>query len=309
MFVVCGEALFDLYAMGGDKGLSFDARIGGSPFNVAVGLARLNQPVALFTALSSDALGRRLRGVLAAERVETGLLVRSERPTTLSLVEVGADGMPTYAFYGEGSADRALQMGDIPSLGDDVWGLHVGSFSMVTEPVGSTLLALVRRNADRCLVTLDPNVRITVEPDRECWRARADAFARSSALIKVSQEDLDLLSPGQSRADMATRWRDMGVELVIVTRGEAGAAAFGSFGQLEVSSRPVAVADTVGAGDSFMAALIAGLAERGVRTRDRLRSLSPPEIQQLLEFARDAAAITCGRRGADLPRRSELGHR
>jgi len=306
MFVVCGEALFDLYAMDGDAGLSFDARIGGSPFNVAVGLARLRQPVALFTAISTDALGVRLRAALKSEGVETGLLVRSDRRTTLSLVEVGSDGAPTYAFYGEGGADRAVQMGDLPSLGSQVWGMHVGSFSLVAEPVGSALLEMVRREAARRLVTLDPNVRLSVEPDRERWRARIEAFARSSDLIKVSEEDLDLLYPGESPADRAAAWGQIGVHLVIVTRGDAGAAAFGPFGLVEVASRPVTVADTVGAGDSFMAALIAWLAERNIKTRQALAGLRKSDVAALLDFAGRAAAITCSRRGADLPKRSEL---
>lgn len=106
MFVVCGEALWDLFCVERPGGLSFDARIGGSPFNVAVGLARLDQPAALFTCLSTDMLGQRLFNALKAEGVETGLLLRSPRPTTLSIVDVGPDGAPVYSFHGEGAADR-----------------------------------------------------------------------------------------------------------------------------------------------------------------------------------------------------------
>lgn len=306
MFLVCGEALWDLFAVEGTNGLSFDARIGGSPFNVAVGLARLEQPAALLTGLSRDRLGQRLEAALVAEGVETRWLVRSDRATTLSLVDVGADGGPAYAFYGEGAADRAVEYRDLPKLDDAVWGIHAGSFSLVTEPVGSSLLALFEREDGRRLITLDPNVRPTVEPDLGVWRERLEGFLRHADLVKVSDEDLGLLYPGAGVDAVAARWRADGAAVVVVTRGDRGAEAFAPAGRIEVPGRPVQVADTVGAGDTFQAALIAGLAELGVRDRAGLAAMDRRGLEGLLGFATEAAAITCSRRGADLPRRAEL---
>jgi fructokinase len=122
MFVVCGEALWDLFAIDGPSGLSFDARSGGSPFNVAVGLARLGQRAALLTGLSTDGLGRRLEATLEREGVATDLLRRSDRPTTLSIVDLGPTGSPAYAFHGDGAADRALTAADLPDLESSRWG-------------------------------------------------------------------------------------------------------------------------------------------------------------------------------------------
>ncbi len=306
MFLVCGEALWDLFSVEGPHGLAFEANIGGSPFNVAVGLARLGQGAALLTGLSTDPLGERLAAALRAEGVRTELLLRSERPTTLSLVTLAPDGQPVYSFYGSGAADRALRTEELPLLGPDVWGVHAGSFSLVVEPVGSALLALFAREKGRRLLTLDPNVRLNVEPDRAVWRARIAEFVRHADLVKVSDEDLGLLYPGATAEEIAQSWLRAAVGLVIVTRGASGAEAFSAEGRIAVPGRSVAVVDTVGAGDTFQAALIAGLAERGVWGRSDLDRLSTAQIAELVRFAVAAAAITCTRRGADLPRRTEL---
>lgn len=306
MFVVCGEALWDLFAVEAGGGLSFDARIGGSPFNVAVGLARLGQRSALFTGLSTDRLGERLAAALEAEGVSTDFLVRTSRPSTLSLVQLGDDGLPDYAFYGESAADRMVTKADLPELGPEVWGLHAGSYSLAVEPVGSSLLALFERAAGHRLLTLDPNIRLTVEPDIALWRERIDRFVRLADVVKVSDEDLGLLYPGSGIAEIAEAWRRAGAGLVVVTTGARGAEAFSGAGRVSVLGRAIAVADTVGAGDSFQAALIAGLAERGVRGRSELDALGVDDLSNLLDFAAAAAAITCTRRGADLPHRSEL---
>lgn len=304
MFVVCGEALWDLFAEETGDELTFRARIGGSPFNVAVGLARLGQSAGLMTGLSTDRLGVRLDNALAREGVSRDLLRRVPNRTTLSLVDIAEDGGPSYEFYGDNAADRAVE--EVPPFDADVWGVHLGSYSLVARPVGDALLAMAAREADRRLVTLDPNVRLTVEPNVNIWRARVDAFAGHADLIKASTEDLGLLWPGVDPADIAADWRAGGAALVVITDGAKGAEAFGAFGRAHVPGRKVAVIDTVGAGDSFMSALIAGLSDSGARTRAAVSALTAPEAEALLEYAARAAAITCGRRGADLPRRADL---
>ena len=306
MFLVCGEALWDLFACEGETGLTFDARVGGSPFNVVTGLKRLGQDAAFLAGLSTDPLGVRLREALEREKVNTRYLRCSSRPTTLSLVDLNPDGSPAYTFYGADAADRALEPQDLPELDDSVWGIHFGSFSLVAEPVASTLLAFAQREAGRRLITLDPNVRLNVETDRDLWRKRIDAFIRHSDVVKVSEEDLELLYPGECPSGIAARWRAAGACLVIVTRGRAGVQAYGCGVVVEVETRRVPVVDTVGAGDSFQAALIAGLAERGMKTRATLDEIDSDGLANIVSFAVEAAAITCTRRGADLPRRAEL---
>ena len=186
-FVVCGEALYDVFV--GEEtagGFALDARIGGSAFNAAMGLARLGLPSGLFTAIAEDRLGDRLAGDLAREGVDPAFLRRKPLKTTLALVSLGEDGGAQYSFYGEGCADRAVTEADLPPL-DGVRALLFGCLSLLSEPTGSSYLTLAKRAAAageaRPLVTLDPNIRPTVEPDMEVWSARVDAFAACADLI------------------------------------------------------------------------------------------------------------------------------
>jgi len=307
MILVCGEALYDVF-MGGETAsgaLGLVAHVGGSPFNVAVGLARLGTPAALFTGLSHDPLGARLRARLEAEGVETRHLVRSDRPTTLSLVGVGADGVPAYTFYGAGSADVSLTEADLPDLGPEIAALHFGSYSIAVAPTADALAALAEREAGR-FISLDPNIRPTVEPSMERWRARIGRLLAVAALVKVSDEDLALLEPGADPAVIAADWLRRGPELVVVTRGDAGVLAFGRFGRLDLPARRVEVVDTVGAGDTFQAALLDGLSRAGALSRAALAGLDRGAVAELLSRAAVAAGLTCSRRGADLPTACDL---
>jgi fructokinase len=307
MFLVCGEALYDVFAADeeADGALRLSARAGGSPFNVAIGLARLGHAAALLTGVSRDQLGERLVRHLAREGVETRYLVRSGRRTTLSLVGLDATGAPSYTFYGVGSADCSLTEADMPRLGDDVVGLHFGSYSIAVAPTADAFAALARREAGR-LISLDPNVRLSVEPDVAVWHARIGALLPLAGLVKVSMEDLSALAPGAAAADVARAWRDRGPSLVVVTDGARGAAAWSAAGHVSVPGSAIDVVDTVGAGDAFQAALLAGILDHGVGTRQALSTLSGNAIGDLLAAAGRAAALTCTRRGADLPRAAEL---
>lgn len=307
MFVVCGEALFDVFDAGATPaGMALDARIGGSPFNVALGLARLGQPVAFFGGVSRGFLGERLMRALQDEGIGTGCVQRLDAPTTLSLVGVDEQGVPAYSFYGEGGADRALPLAAIDSVPDTVRALHLGSYAMVVEPVATAQRALVERLHHRCLVAYDPNVRVNVEPDLARWRDTVEWMAARTHLLKVSDEDLQRLYPGVPHAELATRWRAAGVAAVVVTHGGEGARAYLAGGELVVPPVPTEVVDTVGAGDTFQAALLTALAERDALDPPALGGRPVAFWAEVLGFAARAAAVTCGRRGADLPRRHEL---
>jgi fructokinase len=307
MFVVCGEALFDVFAAGETPtGLLLDARIGGSPFNVALGLARLGQPVSFFGGVSRGFLGERLMQALASEGIGSATVQRLEAPTTLSLVGVDARGVPSYSFYGEGAADRVLPAGAIETVPAETRALHVGSYAMVVEPVATVQRALIERWQGRALIAYDPNVRLNVEPSLARWREAIEWMAPRTDVLKVSDEDLDLLYPGAAPSELAAQWRVQGAGAVIVTRGAEGALAFVGSGTLEVAPAPVTVIDTVGAGDTFQAAMLAALAEREALDPPAVRALPTTAWGEVLRFASRAAAITCGRRGADLPRRAEL---
>ncbi|PPA00033.1 carbohydrate kinase, partial [Pseudomonas sp. MWU12-2312b] len=230
MYLVCGEALFDFFSENDASGLAskvnFKAIAGGSPFNVAVGLRRLGVDAALFAGLSTDYLGRRLLQVLQDEGVGTDYLVDFPAPTTLAMVAVGANGSPHYSFRGEGCADRQLKPEHLPQLGPQVRGLHIGSYSLVVQPVADTLLELVRRESGRRLISLDPNVRLNPEPNIELWRSRIATLVEHADLIKVSDEDLNLLYPGQDPARVIDGWLQHRCQLAFLTRGGKGATVF-----------------------------------------------------------------------------------
>ncbi|QLC73020.1 carbohydrate kinase [Pseudomonas sp. LPB0260] len=310
MYLVCGEALFDVFSL--DEGarssqLELQAIAGGSPFNVAVGLRRLAADSALFAGISTDFLGERLRKVLHEEGVSDAYLVPSDAPTTLAMVAVDAQGVPQYSFRGEGCADRMLGLEHLPALEARVRGIHVGSYSLVVTPVADTLFELVRRESDRRLISLDPNVRLGVEPSIELWRQRVEAFAAQAHLIKVSEEDLALLYPQRRPEDVVSQWLSQRCQLVFLTHGSDGASVHSrQHGRWAVPAQAVDTRDTVGAGDTFQAALLAYLSRHGLDSPQALATLSHRHIEAMLGYAVRAAAVTCSRIGPDLPYAHEL---
>lgn len=304
--LVCGEALYDFFQTdaGSDGSLSFDARVGGSPFNVAIGIARQNGEAALLTGMSNDLLGQRLSQRLTQEGVATEFLIRSGKRTTLSLVGLDAAGHPDYAFYGVGSADVAVTPQDMPELSEAIDALHFGSYSIAVAPAADAFYSLAERNSGLFL-SLDPNVRPTVEADMDVWRARIDQMRSHCDLIKVSAEDLEMLYPGTAALDIARNWQSGGTELVVVTAGSQDTIALTQAGEISIPARPVGVVDTVGAGDSFQATLLRGLQERGAF------DIGPGwaqeiDLEAVLNKAVHAGSIVCGRTGADLPRSEDF---
>ncbi|MGB0499173.1 MAG: carbohydrate kinase family protein, partial [Rubricella sp.] len=280
---------------------------GGSPLNVAVGLARLGTPSALFTGLSTDPLGERLVAFLDAEGVDRSRCPRTGRLTTVSLVGLDADGVPAYAFHASDSADTGLKPADLPVLGPDITGLHFGSYSIAVPPVADTLAELARRAEGR-LVCLDPNIRPTIEPDMGVWRARIDAFFPAVDVLKISAEDLSALHPGLTHEDFARDALSRGARLVVVTDGGDAVRAWADGGlSAEVRPPAVEIVDTVGAGDTFQAALLYRLTLNG-DGHAALANMTVETLTKTLQFCAGAAAVTCTRQGADLPRLSELTH-
>ena len=287
-------------------GLLLDARVGGSPFNVAIGLARLGRPSQFLARLSNDVPGERLMQALRDEGVGTALVSRSDAPSTLSVVSVGHTGVPHYAFHGHGAADRQLTLDALPALPAEVRTLQFGSYALVVEPVGTALRALAAREHATRLIAYDPNVRLNVEPDVQRWLPVVQEMVGLAHVVKVSDEDLGLLYPDDSPAQVAQRWLSLGARLVVVTRGATGCEAWTRHGHATAPALLVDVVDTVGAGDTFQAAMLTWLDEHEALSPDGVDQLALADVAALLRFASRAASITCSRRGADMPRRSEL---
>lgn len=296
----------DVFPADSTAGHSPDARAGGSPFNVAIGLARMAQSVAFLGCISRDALGERLFTALTDEGVNVSAVQRSDAATAVSMVGVDPHGAPEYAFHGATGADRQLAIQALERITLPVRALHVGSYAMVVDPIGSTLRALVERLHRSTLVAWDPNVRLAVVPDAECWRDLLQWMLPRTHFLKLSDEDREVLAPNVSSEVFAQRALAAGVRLVVLTDGARGASAWSSAGHVRVPAQHVAVADTVGAGDAFQAALLTWLAEHGRLTADAVTSLDSVAALAALTFATRAAALTCTRQGAMLPRRAEL---
>jgi fructokinase len=310
MFVVAGEALMDVFTGATTPtGIALDARIGGSPLNVAFGLARMGQPVAFLGGISNGELGNRLVDALRAEGVSLDAVHRSDAPTTISLIGVDAKGVPEYAFYGTGAADRTLPLAALQRMPADARLLHVGSYTMVVGETAATQRALIDQVHGKMVVSYDPNLRLNVEPDLAVWRETLEWMLPRTDVLKLSDEDLGLLYPGIDPAAFAADCLGKGAGLVALTRGGKGAFAWHASGVCDVPPVVVDVVDTVGAGDTFQAALLTRLDELGALSPDGVRGMAAATLLDAMRFASQAAAITCSRRGADLPRRAELGIR
>ena len=306
MIVTCGEALIDMMpGQTADGRAAFIPFAGGSIFNVAIALGRLGVPAGFYSGLSTDFFGTMLRQALSASHVDHSFAPDFARPTTLAFVQL-VNGNARYAFFDEQTAGRMLTAADFPDLPAKVSALHFGSFSLAQSPGGDTLEALMMREAKRRVISLDPNIRPSLIPDRDAHLLRLARMTGEADIVKVSDEDLAWIAPGTDMEAYARRLLQGSVKLVAFTRGGEGAVLFTKDHRLSAPVPKVKVADTIGAGDTFMAGLLAYLHQRGLLTKDGLASLGEPDLQGALSYASAAAAVTVSRPGADPPWAHEL---
>ena len=307
MILCCGEALIDFVPL--PEGGGYKPCPGGSVYNIAVGLGRLQTAAGFFCKISSDFFGDQLLDYLRQNGVDTALCPRAADPTTLAFVSLPADGAePRFMFYANGSADRLLSVGELPDLTDAVKALHFGSISLVMEPGATALETLMQRESGRRALSLDPNVRPSLIADRAAYRQRFERWVSLVDIVKLSRADFDYIYPGQELEATMAGWFSQGVSLCLVTLGADGSLAYTAAGETAAAPAPrVQVADTVGAGDSFHAAALSCLDQKGLLAqRDQLRSLSAADLAACLAYAGRAAAINCSRQGANPPYLHEM---
>jgi fructokinase len=297
--LVVGEALVDIVATVSGAPHEY---AGGSAANVAVALSRLGRPVRLATSYADDARGRLLAQHLAAAGVEPACDPHALGHTSTAMATIGTAGAARYTF------DIEWRLNPVPTEPAPLVA-HTCSLGAVLEPGAADVLALLAGLRDRSMVTYDVNARPAVTGTGPEVVSAVERMVAVADLVKASDEDLEALYPGRSTAESLAALLDLGPAAVVVTRGGDGALWLDREGAVEVASRPVTVADTIGAGDTFGAGLVDALWERGrlgAAHREALGSLDRAEVTEVLEHAAKAAAVTVSRPGADPPWRHEL---
>lgn len=302
LLTVVGEALIDLVPTGAAR--EYRAQPGGSPFNVAVGLARLGNSTALMARLSDNTFGRILREHATAEGIDLTLAPHAVEPTSLAVVSIDAEARASYDFYLDGTADWQWTPGEIARLGVDTAVLHFGSIASWTSPGSEHILdAVAAHHAQgRMLISYDPNVRPRLLGDPGRARTTIEASVCYAHIAKASREDLDWLYPGADIEHVAARWRELGARLVVITDGPDGARAYRAADDpIHLPGRRVDVADTIGAGDAFTAGLLSALAHRDITRPESVSSMSKEMLVDTLDEAILVSSLTCERVGADPP--------
>ena len=307
MIICIGESLIDfLPAPAVDGSRLYRPVPGGCPYNCSIAAARLGGLVTFVGTVSTDFFGDQIVARLEENRVDTSTVTRVDRPTTLAFVEKLADGSARYAFYTRDAADRALVAAHLPDPLPRRALLQMGSISLIGDPEGSTILTLAERERDRRVIAYDPNVRPSLAEDPDEYRRRIARAIRSATIVRASDEDLEWIYPGVDHQEVIDRLHADGVKLVVITRGSRGSIAATRPATVEAPAVETVVSDTIGAGDSFMAAMLVWLDEHGVHSAAAVEALDADRLAGMLGFAGRVAAITCSRPGADPPWRREL---
>jgi fructokinase len=295
---VCGEVLIDLIP--GADGARVP-HVGGGPANTAKALARLGHDVQFIDGISTDEYGVAARKELLDDEVKLDLALTSDKPTCLAIVSLDANGGASYEFKIDGTATFDFNLNWLPDpsrFKPQV--LHIGTLVTVIQPGADVLYDWAMQVAEFAPIVFDPNIRPSVMGDHDLYEASVEKWAALSSVIKVSDDDMAWLYPGQKYEDVAQRWINDGAALVVVTRGSQGIIGITAEGSVEVDGAKITVADTVGAGDTVGAIIVEAMIEKGIL------ALTGDVLKAVLHRAAVAAGITCSRKGAQPPYKHEL---
>jgi fructokinase len=304
---VLGECVADAFAEPANTSNELALRVlpGGGPANTAVSLARLGTPARFLARLSGDVFGRLFRARLEASGVDLSYAVQAAEPSTLAVAELDAEGQAAFSFHAQNTADWQWTAEELARVDlSETACVHTGSLALVQEPGAAVVEDFLAAAAPRATVSIDPNVRpLLVHPD--VYRARLAHWCTLADVLRLSEDDLELLLPGTPPEQACDLWHEAGARLVVITRGADGALASLDGERIQVPAVPTVVADTVGAGDSFTAGLLHHLGARGL-LGGRLTQLRLDDVAQACRFAARVAALTCSVAGPNPPWQDQL---
>ena len=314
MIISCGEALIDMLPRTSGAGEAcFAPYPGGAVFNTAIALGRLGTKSAFFSGLSTDMFGQLLADTLAASKVDVSLCARSGRPTTVAFVKL-VDGHATYAFYDENTAGRMLSPSDLPALPAAADALFFGGISLVNDPAASTYEALQKEAAATRVTMIDPNFRAAFVDAQDAlspgthdrYMARVDRMMTTADIVKLADEEITKIFGATDHAAFARSLLAKGPKVILITEGAKGARAITATQDRFVAARPVTVADTVGAGDTFNAGVLTALSQANLLSKSALADISADALDAALTLGTRAAAMTVSRPGANPPWAHEI---
>ncbi len=306
MILCCGEALIDFLPRKGLDGAEvYQPFNGGSIYNTAIALGRLGAKVAYFGGLSTDFFGDSLVAGFKESHVDIRPAKIHALDTTLAFVKL-TGGQARYIFVDAASAGRMVTKKDLPKLSKAYAALHFGSISLIPEPCAGTFEALMKRECKTRVICLDPNIRPTLTKDKRAHIARLNRLIAMTDILKISDEDVYWMTGHHETAKAATHWLKKGPKIVAVTKGGDGVETYTRAFKFLHAAPEVVVADTVGAGDTFTAGLLATLLSEGHLSKAALAAIREDDLRHAVSFAVRAAAITCARPGANPPWAHEI---
>ncbi|NGO74337.1 carbohydrate kinase [Streptomyces sp. YC504] len=304
---VLGECVADAFTEPANTTGELALRVlpGGGPANTAVALARLGTSARFLARISGDVFGRLFRGHLEASGVDLSDAVEAAEPSTLAVAELDTQGQATFSFHAQNTADwqwRAEELARVDLSGTAC--VHTGSLALVRQPGAGVVEDFLAAAAPGATISIDPNVRpLLVRP--EVYRDRLAYWCTLADVLRLSEEDLEILLPGTSPEEACDIWHAAGARLVVITRGAGGVLASLDGERLQMPATPAVVVDTVGAGDSFTAGLLHHLGARGL-LGGRLPDVRLDDVAGACRFASRVAALTCSVPGPNPPWRSEV---
>jgi len=313
MILCIGEAVIDMFEKNVPAlGEVFMPLPGGCSYNTSIAISRLGSPAAFLGRLSKNFFGEIQVRRLRENNVRDDLLIRCDQSPILAFIKTEKGKEPQYAFYDEGTADRLLSTEELPPLPPETSCIVFGSVSMCMEPIATTIETFIGKAAEKTVIAFDPNIRPFMIRDRDAYLKRFEKWIGVCTVAKISSEDFEFIYPDTQPQDALKKIIDLGTPLAIVTLGPGGAAAMlrRDDGSLIDVSSPAAhigeIADTVGAGDTFLGAFLVRLRQRGKLSHNAIINLSENDLRDALTFANKAAGIVCTRRGAEPPTLEEV---